>query len=105
MSLAAVIMVGVGDGSDEHIGTAIATALAAAAIVGLVNGILIGGLKLNALIVTLAVGLIVIGVVNRYGQHVPGPEPGPRRAVRLDLDPHPRVSAPSSGSVSGSPSS
>ena len=56
MSLAAVIMVGVGDGSNEQIWVAIATALAAAAVVGLVNGILIGGLKLNALIVTLAVG-------------------------------------------------
>jgi ribose transport system permease protein len=67
MSLAAVIMVGVGDGSNEQIWVAVATAIAAAAIVGLVNGILIGGLKLNALIVTLAVGLIVTGVVNRYG--------------------------------------
>ena len=71
MSLAAVIMVGVGDGSNENIGTAIAVALAAAAAVGLVNGILIGGLKLNALIVTLAVGQIVIGVVNRYGSTFP----------------------------------
>jgi len=67
MSLAAVIMVGVGDGSNERIWIAIATAVAAAAVIGLVNGILIGGLKLNALIVTLAVGLIVIGQVNRYG--------------------------------------
>jgi ribose/xylose/arabinose/galactoside ABC-type transport system permease subunit len=71
MSLAAVITVGVGDGSDGNIGTAIATAIAAAAAVGLVNGILIGGLKLNALIVTLAVGLIVVGVVNRYGSTFP----------------------------------
>ena len=38
-------------------------------------------------------------------EHVPGPEPGSTRDVRLDLDPHPRVSAPSSGSVSDSPSS
>src|ERR671918_2082993 len=53
MSLAAVIMVGVGDGADDQIWIAVAIALAAAAIVGLVNGILIGGLKLNALIVTL----------------------------------------------------
>jgi ribose transport system permease protein len=67
MSLAAVIIVGVGDGSNENIWVAIATAIAVAAIIGLVNGILIGGLKLNALITTLAVGLIVIGVVNRYG--------------------------------------
>jgi ribose transport system permease protein len=67
MSLAAVIMVGVGDGSNENIWVAIATAIAAAALIGLVNGILIGAVKLNALITTLAVGFIVIGVVNRYG--------------------------------------
>ena len=77
MSLAAVIMIGVGAGSDQNIAVAIATALAAAAIVGLVNGILIGGLKLNPLIVTLAVGLIVIGVVNRYGRTFPVQNPVP----------------------------
>lgn len=66
MSLAAVIMVGVGDGADENIGAAIAVALVAAAVVGLVNGLLIGGLKLNALIVTLASGSIVMGIVFRY---------------------------------------
>jgi ribose transport system permease protein len=77
MSLAAVIMIGVGAGSDANIGTAIGTALAFAAIVGLVNGILIGGLKLNPLIVTLAVGLIVIGLVNRYGRTFPVQNPVP----------------------------
>lgn len=77
MSLAAVIMIGVGAGSDANIGTAISTALAFAAIVGLVNGILIGGLKLNPLIVTLAVGLIVIGLVNRYGRTFPVQNPVP----------------------------
>ena len=66
MSLAAVIMVGVGQGSNDNIGVAIATALIAAAVVGLINGVLIGGLKLNALIVTLAAGSIVTGVVFRY---------------------------------------
>jgi ribose transport system permease protein len=78
MSLAAVIMVGVGDRADERVWLAIAIALAAAAIVGLVNGLLVGGLKLNALIVTLAVGLIVIGVVNRYGSTFPVQSPVPR---------------------------
>jgi ribose transport system permease protein len=78
MSLAAVIVVGVGDGSDERIWVAIATAVAAAAIVGLVNGILIGGLKLNGLIVTLAVGLIVVGRVNRYGSKFPVQSPVPK---------------------------
>ncbi len=71
MSLAAVITVGVGDGSNQSITIAIATGIAAAAVVGLVNGILIGGFKLNALIVTLAVGLVVTGVVNRYGSTFP----------------------------------
>jgi len=77
MSLAAVIMVGVGAGSDGNIGNAIAVALIASAVVGLVNGILIGGLKLNALIVTLAVGQIVIGVVRRYGNTFPVQNPVP----------------------------
>ena len=72
MSLAAVIIVGVGDGSkNENIWIAIATALAVGALIGLVNGLLIGGLKLNPLITTLAVGLIVAGVVNRYASTFP----------------------------------
>ncbi|MEE8406570.1 MAG: hypothetical protein V3S32_05425, partial [Acidimicrobiia bacterium] len=77
MSLAAVVMVGVGQQSDDRIGMAILVAIAAAAVVGLVNGILIGGLKLNALIVTLAVGSVVIGVVNRYGSTFPVQSPVP----------------------------
>jgi ribose transport system permease protein len=77
MSLAAVIMIGVGAGSDANIGIAIVTALGFAALVGLVNGLLIGGLKLNPLIVTLAVGLIVIGLVNRYGRTFPVQNPVP----------------------------
>lgn len=77
MSLAAVIMVGVGAGSDANIGVAIATALGAAAAVGLVNGLMIGGLKLNALIVTLATGSIVTGIVFRYGKTFPVQNPVP----------------------------
>jgi len=71
VTLAAVVMVGVGAQSDDRIGLAIATAVGVAALIGLVNGILIGGLKLNALIVTLAVGQLVIGIVNRYGRTFP----------------------------------
>ncbi len=66
VTLAAMIMVGVGDGSSDRIWFAIAVAIGAAALIGLANGILIGGLKLNALIVTLAVGQIVAGIVRRY---------------------------------------
>lgn len=68
LTLSAVIMVGVGQQTDDRIGIALLTAIGVAALIGLVNGILIGGLKLNPLIVTLAVGQVVIGVVNRYGR-------------------------------------
>jgi ribose/xylose/arabinose/galactoside ABC-type transport system permease subunit len=75
MSLAAVIWSVSGGSnrtSERH-----RLALVACAVVGLVNGILIGGLKLNALIVTLAVGQIVIGVVRRYGNTFPVQNPVP----------------------------
>ena len=71
LTLAALITVGVSDQSDDRIGVAIVTALAAAAAIGFVNGVLIGGLKLNALIVTLAVGQVVAGVVSRYVRTFP----------------------------------
>jgi len=65
-TLAAVVTVGVGQTSDERLWTAIGVALLVSALVGLVNGILIGGLGLNPLIVTLAVGQIALGVATRY---------------------------------------
>jgi ribose transport system permease protein len=71
VTLAAMIMVGVGDQSDGRIWLAILSAVGAAAAIGLVNGILIGGLKLNALIVTLATGQIVVGIVSRYVRTFP----------------------------------
>jgi ribose/xylose/arabinose/galactoside ABC-type transport system permease subunit len=71
LTLAALITVGVSDQTDERIGVAIVTALAVAAAIGAVNGILIGGLKLNALIVTLAVGQVVSGIVARYVRTFP----------------------------------
>ena len=71
LTLSAMIIAGVGDQSDDRIWLAIATAVGVAALIGLVNGILIGGLKLNALIVTLATGQIVIGIVSRYVRTFP----------------------------------
>lgn len=71
LTLAALITVGVSDQSDDRIGVAIFTALGVAALIGLVNGLLIGGLKLNALIVTLAAGQIVSGIVARYVRTFP----------------------------------
>jgi len=77
LTLAAMIMAGVGEQSNSRIWLAIGTALLVAAVIGLINGILIGGLKLNALIVTLAVGQIVVGVVNRYVRTFPVQSPVP----------------------------
>ena len=71
LTLSAMIMAGVGRQSDGRIGIAILTAVGVAALIGLVNGILIGGLKLNALIVTLATGQIVVGIVSRYVRTFP----------------------------------
>jgi ribose transport system permease protein len=65
-TLAAVVTVGLAQGADDRLWPAIGVALALAALVGLINGILIGGLGLNALIVTLAVGQIVTGIAIRY---------------------------------------
>jgi ribose transport system permease protein len=65
-TLAAAVTVGIGQASDDRVWTAIGAALVLSAVVGLVNGILIGGLGLNALIVTLAVGQIVSGIAFRY---------------------------------------
>lgn len=71
LTLGAMITVGVSRQADNRIGIAVLTVVGVAALIGLVNGILIGGLKLNALIVTLAVGQVVTGVVNRYGRSIP----------------------------------
>jgi ribose/xylose/arabinose/galactoside ABC-type transport system permease subunit len=75
--LGGLIMVGVGQQSDDRIWVAFLTAIGVAAAIGLVNGVLIGGLKLNALIVTLAVGQIVTGVANRYYTSVAIQKPVP----------------------------
>ena len=79
LTLAAMITVGVGQQSDDRIWLAFVVALGAAALIGLVNGLLIGGIKLNPLIVTLAVGQIVTGVISRYVRTFPVQSPVPTR--------------------------
>lgn len=79
LTLAAVVTVGVGSASDDRIWAAIGVALLLAALVGLINGILIGGLGLNALIVTLAVGQIVTGIAFRYYTGVAIQTPVPKQ--------------------------
>jgi ribose/xylose/arabinose/galactoside ABC-type transport system permease subunit len=77
ITISALIMVGVGQQSNDRMMIAIATAVGVAAVIGAVNGILIGGFKLNALIVTLAVGGLVMGLVSRYVLTFPVQSPVP----------------------------
>jgi ribose transport system permease protein len=70
MTLAAMITVGVGSGSDDRLLLAILAALAVSALIGLTNGFIIGVLKLNPLIITLAVGQIVRGIGIDYAATV-----------------------------------
>jgi Ribose/xylose/arabinose/galactoside ABC-type transport systems, permease components len=66
MFLGGYLIVGVGNHSNSRLGIAILACLGVGVLVGLVNGILVGILQLNPLIVTLAVGEIVLAEGLRY---------------------------------------
>ena len=59
-----------GVGSDHSLFVAILACLSVGVIVGLANGILVGLLRLNPLIVTLAVGQIVLAWSSKYSRDV-----------------------------------
>jgi ribose transport system permease protein len=64
------LIAGVGAGQDHNIPVAILAALGVGVAVGLTNGILVGLLRLNPLIVTLAVGQIVLAWSSKYSRDV-----------------------------------
>ena len=68
--LVANILVGVSNGSNGRIWVAIVVCLAWSALIGFVNGVLVSIGRLNPLIVTLAVGQIVIGVTVGYARTI-----------------------------------
>lgn len=68
--LVAHVVVGASSGEDNRLAFAIAVCLALAALVGLVNGLLVGVALLNPLIVTLAVGQIVTGITVGYARSI-----------------------------------
>lgn len=70
MTLSALVAVGVAGAADERLPLALGMALGAALLVGLTSGILVGVLKLNPLIVTLAVGQIAYGSTLAYAENV-----------------------------------
>ncbi len=66
ISLMANVMVGASHGSDDNLLKGIGVVLLYGVIIGLVNGILVAIVGLNPLIVTLAVGLILLGMTYDY---------------------------------------
>jgi ribose transport system permease protein len=70
MFLGGNLIVGVGDGSNDKLAVAILACLGLGVLVGLANGILVGVLQLNPLIVTLAVGQIVLAWGLKYSRDV-----------------------------------
>jgi ribose transport system permease protein len=70
MFFGATLIVGVGNGSNDRLAGAILTCIALGAGAGLANGVLVGVLKLNPLIVTLAVGQIVLAWGVKYSRGV-----------------------------------
>ena len=78
MTLAAIMAVGIAGNVDERIPVALATALGVSLLIGLTSGILVGVLKLNPLIVTLAIGQIVYGGTLAYAENVANEASVPR---------------------------
>jgi ribose transport system permease protein len=70
MFFAGNLLVGVGSGSNNRLALAILACVGLGALVGLVNGIFVGILRLNPLIVTLAVGQIVLAWGVKYSRGV-----------------------------------
>lgn len=71
VTLSSTLLLGVSGGSDGSLVLAIVAALLGAGAIGLLNGILVAVFRLNALIVTLAVGSIVSGATLWYRQGLP----------------------------------
>jgi ribose transport system permease protein len=70
MFLGGNLIAGIGAGSNDKLALAILACIGVGALVGLVNGIFVGILKLNPLIVTLAVGQIALAWGLKYSRGV-----------------------------------
>jgi ribose transport system permease protein len=66
ISLLANVLVGVSKGNNDKLAEAIVVVFLVAAVIGLVNGLLVAMLDLNPLIVTLSTSLILLGVTAEY---------------------------------------
>jgi ribose transport system permease protein len=71
ITLSSTLILGISRGHDSDVWMAVLVALASALAIGLVNGILVAVVELNALIVTLAVGAVTSGVTLWYRESLP----------------------------------
>ena len=71
ITLSSTLILGISRGHDGDVWLAVAAALSSAAAIGLLNGLLVAVLQLNALIVTLAVGAITSGITLWYRESLP----------------------------------
>lgn len=62
------LIAGIGAGSDHRLAIAIPACIGVGVLVGFVNGVFVGLLRLNPLIVTLAVGQIVLAWSSKYSR-------------------------------------
>ncbi len=73
IALGGNLIAGIGAGSDRNLAVAIVACLGFGVLIGFVNGFFVGVLRLNPLIVTLAVGQIVLAWSIKYSrEHVAG---------------------------------
>jgi ribose transport system permease protein len=71
ITMSSTILLGVSGGRDENVLKAVIIALAFAALIGVINGFLVAILKLNALIVTLAIAGVTSGATLWYRESLP----------------------------------
>ncbi|HEY1317011.1 MAG TPA: ABC transporter permease [Gaiella sp.] len=72
ISLGGNLLVGVSSASNSRLAIGILACVGVGVLVGLVNGVFVGILRLNPLIVTLATGQIVLAIAIRYSREVTG---------------------------------
>ena len=86
ITLSSTLILGVSQGHDGDVWLAVAAALSSAAAIGLLNGLLVAVLQLNALIVTLAVGAVTSGITLWYRESLPAESRvPPAMAAREDV--------------------
>jgi ribose transport system permease protein len=66
ISLMANVIVGASGGHNSRLAVGIFVVLGWSLVIGLINGFMVAILRLNPLIVTLAVGLVLVGITARY---------------------------------------